>query len=119
MQTIVLVDDDSMVRVALARLLRGSGYTVVSFECASDVLASDLPRDSACLVLDVFMPEMNGIELWQELRRRGVELPSILITGERDERVRTWGEEIGAISILYKPVEEQELLEAIETALAR
>jgi FixJ family two-component response regulator len=113
------VDDDSMVRVALVRLLRGAGYSVVSFERPSDLLASALPRDSACLVLDIFMPEMNGIELWQELRARGVELPSILITGQRDERVRSWGEEIGAVTILFKPIEEQELLDAINRALAQ
>jgi FixJ family two-component response regulator len=108
-----------MVRVALARLLRGSGYTVVSFERPSDLLAGDLPEDSACLLLDIGMPEMNGIELWQELRTRGVELPSILITGQRDECVRLWGKKIGAVSILYKPIEEQELLNAIHKALAQ
>jgi two-component system, LuxR family, response regulator FixJ len=111
------VDDDSMVRVALVRLLRGSGYAVVSFERASDLLVGDLPQNSACLVLDICMPEMNGIELWKELRKRGVELPSILITGQRDERVRLWGKKIGAIGILYKPIEEQELLNALRKAL--
>jgi FixJ family two-component response regulator len=108
-----------MVRLALVRLLRGLGYGVVSFERPSDLLASKLPPDSACLLLDIFMPEMNGIELWHALRARGVELPSILITGQRDERVQHWGEEIGALSILYKPIEEQELLDAINRALAQ
>jgi FixJ family two-component response regulator len=108
-----------MLRVALVRLLRGSGYTVASFERPSELLACDLPQDSACLLLDICIPEMNGIELWQELRKRGVELPSILITGQRDERVPLWGKKIGAVSILYKPIEEQELLSAIQRALAQ
>jgi FixJ family two-component response regulator len=115
---VVAVDDDSMVRLALTRLLRGAGFEVIGFDRPSEVLAADLPSDDVCLVLDIFMPEMSGIELWHELRNRGVEMPTILVTGERDDRITRWGEEIGAVAVLYKPIEEQELFDAITTALA-
>lgn len=115
---VVVVDDDSMVRLALIRLLRGAGFVVIGFERPSEVLVADLPTENVCLVLDIFMPEMSGIELRHELQNRGVEIPTILITGERDERVPRWGEEIGAIEVLYKPIEEAKLFDAIKTALA-
>jgi FixJ family two-component response regulator len=114
---VVVVDDDSMVRLALTRLLRGAGFEVLGFERPSEVLAGELPTDDVCLVLDIFMPEMSGIELWHELRSRGSEMPAILISGERDERIPLWGEEIGAVAVLYKPIEEQALFDAISSAL--
>lgn len=115
---VIVVDDDSMVRLALTRLLRGAGFEVIAFERPADVLVAELPAGEVCMVLDIFMPEMSGIELRKELRNRGVELPTILITGERDERVPRWGEQIGAVAVLYKPIEEKELFDAIDAALA-
>ena len=114
---IILVDDDTLVRTALSRLLRGVGLKVTAFERPSDVLSSLLPKTNACLLLDIYMPEMSGVQLWRELRARGVEIPTILITGQRDARAEHYANEISAIAVLYKPVEELELLQAIECAL--
>lgn len=114
---VVVVDDDSMVRLALTRLLRGAGFEVIGFGRPSEALSATLPADDGCLVLDIFMPEMSGIELWHQLREKGVEMPTILITGERDERVPSWSREIGAVAVLYKPIEEKDLFDAIDNAL--
>jgi FixJ family two-component response regulator len=119
LRNVILVDDDSLERTALGRLLRGAGYNVTAFERPSDVLLSLLPRSNTCLVLDIYMPEMTGVALWQELRNRGFEVPTVLITGHRDQQTRLYGEQIGAAAVLYKPVEEKELFEAIDRALMR
>ena len=116
--TVILVDDDSLVRTALGRLLRSAGFKVTAFDRPSDVLLSLLPKRNACLVLDIYMPEMTGIQLWQELRARGLDIPTILITGQRDTHTEQYGKQISAVAILYKPIEEKELFEAIERALA-
>lgn len=116
---VILVDDDSLERTALGRLLRGAGYNVTAFERPSDVLLSLLPTSNTCLVLDIYMPEMTGVSLWRELRNRGFEAPTVLITGRHDQQTRIYGEQVGAVAVLYKPVEEKELFEAIERALGR
>lgn len=115
--TIILVDDDSLVRTALGRLLRTAGYNVVAFEHPASVLAASLPKTDTCLVLDIYMPEMSGIDLWKELRTRDFVVPTILITGQRDDETKRYSEQVGAVAVLYKPIEEKELFEAIERAL--
>jgi FixJ family two-component response regulator len=116
--TVVLVDDDSYFRQALRRLLLENGLTVLSFERPSEVLLSRLPTVDVVLILDIWMPEMTGVALWKELNSRGFTIPTILITAQQDERATLFGEEIGAIAVLFKPVEEKELLETIARALA-
>ena len=116
---VILVDDDSLVRTALARLLRGAGYNVTAFERAADVLLTLLPKSNTCLVLDIHMPEMTGVALWQELHKRGFAVPTVLITGHRDQRSRLMSDQVCAVALLYKPIEEKELFEAIEHALAQ
>jgi FixJ family two-component response regulator len=113
------VDDDSLVRTALSRLLRGFGLRVTAFEHPSDVLLSVLPNLNTCLILDIYMPEMSGVQLWGELKTQGFQVPTILITGKRDEQAMVAGEQVGATAVLYKPIEEKELFEAIERALVK
>lgn len=67
----ILVDDDTLVRTSLRRLMRGAGFNVTAFEHPADILTSPLPRLSTCLILDIYMPELSGVELWQELKTRG------------------------------------------------
>jgi FixJ family two-component response regulator len=119
LRNVILVDDDSLVRTALGRLLRGAGYNVTAFERPSDVLLTLLPTSKTCLVVDIYMPEMTGVALWQELQTRGFDVPTVLITGYRDQQTRLYGEQVGAVAVLYKPVEEKELFAAIERALRR
>lgn len=116
---VILVDDDALARAALGRLLRGAGYNVVAFERPSDALLNPLPATNACLILDIYMPEMSGIALWEVLRKRGFTVPTVLITGRHDERTRLYGQQISAVAILYKPIEEKDLFEAVEQALGR
>jgi len=117
-RTIVLVDDDFNFRQALRRLLQENGFNVISFERPSEVLLSRLPVADAVLILDISMPEMTGVALWKELCNRGFTIPTILITGQQEDRATLFGEEIGAVAVLFKPVEEKELLDAIARALA-
>lgn len=114
---VILVDDDGLERTALARLLRGAGYDVTAFERPTDVLLSLLPRINTCIILDVYMPEMSGVTLWKELRDRGFEVPTILITGHRDKQTTTYGEQVNAVAVLYKPIEEKDLFDAVERSL--
>jgi len=116
---VILVDDDALVRTALGRLLRSAGFKVAAFDRPQDVLLTLLPRKNACLLLDIYMPEMTGIQLWHELRASGFDIPTILITGQRDAHTEQYGKQINAIAILYKPVEEKQLFEAIRRALAQ
>jgi two-component system, LuxR family, response regulator FixJ len=116
---VVLVDDDALVRTALGRLLRGAGFNVTAYENPSDVLLNPPPRDNTCLILDIYMPEMSGVQLWRELQARGIEIPTILITGQRDAQAELFGEQIHAVAVLYKPVEEKELFETLKRAPER
>lgn len=118
-RTVILVDDDSLVLTALSRLLRGAGFKVMAFEYPAHVLLSLLPEHNTCLILDIYMPEMNGPQLWQELRHRGFSVPTIVLTGHRDDETKASSEQMGAVAVLYKPVEEKELFEAVELALAQ
>jgi len=117
--TVVLVDDDFQLRRALARLLREHGLNVTSFERPSEVLLSRLPAAEVVLVADIYMPEMTGVALCQELDARGINIPTVLITGRRDEFALASGKQIRAVAVLFKPIEETALLEAIGHALHR
>ena len=113
---VVLVDDDSLLRRALGRLLREHSLSVISFERPSEVLLSRLPATNAVLILDIYMPEMTGVALFQELKASGFNGPVILITGRRDDLAATYAKQIEAVAVLYKPIEEKDLLEAIGLA---
>ena len=115
--TVVLVDDDFQVRRAFERLLREHGLKVTSFERPSEVLVSRLPATEVVLIADIYMPEMTGVALCQQLQARGLNIPTILITGHLDEHAILYGTQIQAVSVLFKPIEEKDLLEAIGQAL--
>ncbi len=115
----ILVDDDVIFRQAIGRLLRSDGFSVMAFEKPSDVLLSSLPRSGACLIVDLNMPEMNGVALCRSLEAKGIRLPTILITGYPGQPAERYAEEIGAVALLFKPLEAIELFHVIETALKR
>jgi FixJ family two-component response regulator len=117
--TVILVDDDAQVRRALTRLLRVHHLNVSSFERPSEVLLSRLPAANVVMLADIYMPEMTGVALCLELRARGVDMPTILITAHRDELAVLYGKQIRAIAVLFKPIEEKQLLEALQRALQR
>jgi FixJ family two-component response regulator len=117
--TIFVIDDDASVLRGLARLLRSAGYLVEVATSASQFLESppvDLP---GCILTDLRMPEMNGLELQEALAAHKVNLPVIFFSGDSDVPATVRALKGGALDFLTKPVEERALLSAVETALKR
>jgi FixJ family two-component response regulator len=114
-----VVDDDRSVREALPDLLREFGFAVVAFSSAEEFLASDAVNRTSCLVLDVRMPGMSGLELQQELTRRQLAIPIVFITAHADDALRPRLIAGGAVDCLLKPFSETALLDAANAALGR
>lgn len=112
-----IVDDDESVRESVPDLLRELGFAASAFSSAEEFLASDCIEQTSCLLLDVAMPGMSGPDLHQELRRRRKEIPTVFITAQRDENVRSRLIEQGAVECLFKPFSEDALLKALNAAL--
>ena len=116
---VYLLDDEPEMRKALTRLLRAQGLAVRSFANARELLAEPSPRGPACLVLDVAMPEMDGLQVQERLRERGVDLPIVFLTGRGDIPMSVRALKAGAEDFLTKPVDGADLLRAIRAALQR
>lgn len=117
--TVFLIDDDPSVRRALARLIKSAGYQVQTFVSAREFLDRTPETQPACLVLDVRLPGLSGIDLQHELQRSNLILPIIFITGHGDIPMTVKAMKAGAVDFLSKPVRDTDLLRAIEQALAR
>jgi FixJ family two-component response regulator len=117
MSTVFVVDDDASMRAALASLLRSVGIRVMPFASASQFLEASKPDDPSCLVLDVRLPGLSGLELQEELTREGVHIPVIFLTGHGDIPMSVRAIKAGAVEFLTKPVRDQDLLDAIQSAL--
>jgi FixJ family two-component response regulator len=115
--TVIVVDDDASIRGALRRQLQILGFNVTDFGSAAEFLASELPDGNACLLLDVYMPAMTGIELCRKMIESGRSLPTILISGRDDPQTRKIIREAKPIASLLKPFDEKSLLRAIRKAL--
>jgi FixJ family two-component response regulator len=116
---ISIVDDDECVRAAISRLVRSLGFTGRTFASADDFLQSGHLNDSACVIADIQMPGMNGVELQKLLLARGDSTPMIFITAFPDERIQARVLAAGAIAFLSKPFDGPRLIQCIETALKR
>ena len=112
-----VIDDDESVRESLPDLLREFGFDARAFSSAREFLLSDYLDATKCLILDVAMPGMTGLDLQQELKRRGQEIPIIFITGQKDEGIRKQAFKQGAVQFLYKPFSDTAVLDAINEAL--
>jgi FixJ family two-component response regulator len=112
-----VVDDDESVRESLPDLLQEFGFAAKAFSSAREFLSSDCVDETSCLVLDIAMPGMSGLDLQQELQRRGKEIPIIFITGQKDEDIRRQAFRQGAVKFLYKPFSDTALLDAVNAAL--
>jgi FixJ family two-component response regulator len=117
MQLISVVDDDSSVRAATVDLLDSAGLPCQSFASAEAFLASGAVAGTSCLILDVSMPGLSGIELQQKLTQNGHTIPAIFITAFPRERIRAQATASGAICCLLKPYSDNELLRCIWIAL--
>jgi two-component system response regulator FixJ len=116
---VFLIDDQEAVRHALAEMLKVFGYTVESFPSADAFLEQQTEPRAGCIVADVRMPGMDGIELVRELARRNVHLPVVLISGHADVPMAVAAIKAGAEDFIEKPVDDAQLLAAINRCLAR
>jgi len=115
---LILVEDDSSVLRALRRMMLSAGFQVMAFDRPRAVLDIELPKTDACLVVDVHLPEMNGVQLCESLAASGCHLPIIMITGNIDQATRELVQRAKAVAVLLKPFTRASLLEAIAVALA-
>lgn len=116
---ISIVDDDASIREALKSLMRSVRFDVEAFGSAEEFLASQHVRDTACLILDVYLPGMNGFELQNRLNAEGYAIPIIFITAHADESSRQRALKAGAVDVLSKPVRGESLFKAIKSAMER
>jgi FixJ family two-component response regulator len=118
-QLIAIVDDDRPVRVSLRRLLKSFGYAVAVFPSGVEFLTSTHLVETDCLIADINMPSMTGVDLYQRLIKLGHAIPTILITAYADEAVRSRALNDGVIGYLQKPVDEGDLMHCLRLALDR
>lgn len=116
---IAIVDDDDALRNSLDDLMRSIGFRTLGFRSAEEFLSSNQARDAACLILDVRMPGMSGLDLQHQIVTAQWPIPIIFVTSHADDGARTRALDAGAVAFLYKPFHEEELLNAIDAALKR
>jgi FixJ family two-component response regulator len=114
---ISVVEDDRFFRESMGRLMRSLGYRVEAFPSASDFLASPRLGETACLIADVHMPVMTGLELFRHLTDMGHAIPTILVTAYPDDEVRARALKDGVACYLRKPVDESRLVRCLRAAL--
>lgn len=116
---IVIVDDDNSIRTSTQDLLRSAGYSTAAFEDAASFLGSASRASVACVVADLRMPRMTGLELHQQLVAAGHAIPTIIITAHPEELTQARAREAGITCCLTKPFAPDELLDCIRAALAK
>jgi FixJ family two-component response regulator len=116
---ISIIDDDGSVRSAVGSLVRSLGFIARTFASAEEFLQSPHVNDTSCLITDVQMPGMSGLELQDRVSAEGHRIPFIFITAFPEERMRTRAMEAGALGFLSKPFDSQNLIKVIDKALAR
>jgi FixJ family two-component response regulator len=114
---ISVIDDDDSLRGSLENLIRSVGLRVQGFSSAEAFLRSNQVHETSCLILDVRMHGMSGLELQRQMVLAGSQMPIIFITAHQNDDWRTQALEAGAVAFLYKPFHEEELLNAIDAAL--
>jgi FixJ family two-component response regulator len=117
--SVFIVDDDAEVRAAMQRLLKTVGLHAEAFASAKDFLQRSMPQGPSCLILDVRLPGMSGLDVQRKLLAAGINLPIIFITAHADVPLAVRAMKSGAVEFLTKPVRGQDLLDAVEQALQR
>ncbi|HET7763583.1 MAG TPA: response regulator [Burkholderiales bacterium] len=117
--TVFVIDDDAGVRKALSRLLRASGWEARAFASPQEFLAGHDPSEPGCLVLDVALPQQNGLDFERELAASGAGRPVVFITGQGDVPTSVKAMKAGAVDFLTKPFGESELLAAVQIAMEK
>jgi FixJ family two-component response regulator len=116
---VFVIDDDALIRDGLRSLIKSVGLGVETFSSAGDFMLAPRPDAPSCLVLDVRMPGLNGLDLQRQLRNAGIHIPIIFITGHGDIPMTVRAMKEGALEFLTKPVRGQDLLDAVQKAIAR
>ena len=116
---VLIVEDDEALRDSLASLLRSAGYKSLPFGSVSEFLAAELPSTVRCLIADVRLPRVSGLDLPTELARRNLSIPTIFMTGHGDIPMSVRAMKEGAVDFLAKPFRDQDMLDAVATALER
>jgi len=116
---VIVIDDDPMVRRALDSLFRSIGLATALYESASAFLASEPPKSNSCIITDVRMPGVSGLDFQKTLAAQGVTTPVILITGHGDVQMSVRAMKAGAVDFLTKPFRDQDLIDAVNEALER
>ena len=117
--TVFVVDDDEAVRGSLKLLLKSIGLPVMTFSSAPDFLAAYRPDQAGCLILDIRMPGMSGLELQQQLNVRGAVIPVVFISGHGDIPMAVEAMQHGAFDFLQKPFRDQDLIDRVQKAMER
>ena len=116
---ISIVDDDPSVREAMSGLIRSLGFDAVTFSSAEDFLQSDRIDETSCLITDVQMPGLSGVELQSRLISRGSPVPIIFVTASPERRIEAQVRSAGAVGFLNKPFDDKTLIECLDRALRR
>ena len=116
-KTVAVVEDDESYRLAIQRLLKSAGFSVQTFACAEDFLGSGWQRETGCLIADIRMPGMAGLDLQAKLNADHCPIPIIFITAHGDEQMRLQAMRGGAVKFLAKPFDAAILLEGVRAAL--
>jgi FixJ family two-component response regulator len=116
-QLVVIIDDNELVRIALEGLMKSVGFPALVFAHAEEFLASDRKHDAACLIVDIRLPGMSGLELQSKLNSERYRIPTIFITAHGDEQVRMQALRAGAVEFLTKPFDDEALLQSVRAAL--
>ena len=118
-EVVLVIDDDASMREAISRLLHAIGLTVRTFGSAREFLGTRLPDIPACVVLDVRLPDLSGLDLQREMVERGIHVPVIFITGHGDIQMSVQAMKAGAVEFLTKPFRDQELIDAVRSGIHR
>ena len=116
---VAIIEDDDSYRAAVQRLLKSAGFSVQSFASAEDFLRSGQQSETGCLIADIRMPGMSGLDLQSKLNSDHCPIPTIFITAHGDEKMRLQAMRGGAVKFLAKPFDGEILLEAVQVALER
>jgi len=118
-ELVFVIDDDASMREAISRLLHAIGLTIRTFGSAREFLGTRLPDIPACVVLDVRLPDLSGLDLQREMVERGIHVPVIFITGHGDIPMSVQAMKAGAVEFLTKPFRDQELIDAVRSGIHR
>ena len=117
LNVVAIVDDDELIRDALHGLMKAAGFPALSFASAEEFLNSGEQKHTACLIADIRMPGMSGLELQSRLNKEHHRIPIIFITAQGDEKMRMQALRAGAVEFLIKPFDDEALLDSVRAAL--